>query len=155
MPFWNNLINGPIHSDPLTEDIATTSRTATSLTDRAARLRKVVGGTAKPKLIDEVNDLGAALGHTFTSTGLPNMLSELERVVLGLKADSVASSPASDVSTIVEGIAKMRDDIGLPVTSAPTGESLKELETSIFGAPKEGAFLERVVALRKEIYGSP
>ena len=156
--FWNNFFNGPhtTQNDPLAESNTPTSRTTTaaSLTDRAARLRKVVGGTAKPKLIDEVNDLGTAMGYSFTSTGLPNMLTELGLVVLGIKS-SGGSAASSGVSTIVDGIKKMREDIGLPASSGSTEESLKELETSIFGSSKDGPFLDRVVALRKEIYGSP
>lgn len=156
--FWNSLFNGPIQNGPLDIDgddrTTPVSRTTASLTGRAARLRKAIGGTAKPKLVDEVNDLGKTMGHSFASDGLPNMLSELEEVVLGIRSDSSAAASDS-ASTIVDGIKKMREDIGLPNNSGqPTEASLKELEKSIFGTSKEGPFLNRVLALKKEIYGS-
>ena len=127
----------------------------TPLMARAKCLREVVGGTAKPKLCDEVNDLGTTMGHTFVSTGLPGRLAELEKVVLGIESDTSAAAEIGNL-TIVDGVQKMWSDLGLAgALSTSAQANIETLEVEMFGAAKDGDLKSRFEVLKAVIYESP
>ena len=155
--FWKRFFYGNsgdnVAKPKETKKKASTDGACTPLMARAKRLRETVGGTAKPKLVDEVNDLGTTMGHTFVSTGLPGRLAELEKVVLGIESDP--SAKIGDL-TIVDGVQKMWSDLGLAgALSTSAKNNIETLEVEMFGAAKDGDLKSRFEVLKAVIYESP